>query len=164
MDVTNITLSKSDMEGLARLVKHGKPVWPTMCGIELDRGEFWGLRVDMLKLENLDLVQHEKVAHGPQLLPHYTVSPLGFALLEANNTPSQNTLQTERICMDKSEVFKAVVEQMDRGEMVSTQDCLDLAVQLGGKAETAQKIIDRSLPASTMGNLTFYFFALIQAK
>jgi hypothetical protein len=53
---------------------------------------------------------------------------------------------------------------MHSGETVSSQDCLDLAVQLGGKAETAQQIIDSSLPAATMGKLTFYYFALTQAK
>lgn len=84
MDTTNINLPKAGMEQLARLAKFGKPVWPTMCGIELDRGEFWGRRADMLRLEKLGLVQHEMVEHGPQLIPHYTVSPLGFALLKNN--------------------------------------------------------------------------------
>jgi hypothetical protein len=84
MDTSAITLSQSDKDRLARLAKHGKSVYPTKMGIELDRGEFWGRRADMTALEKLGLVQYEKVMHGPTEVRHYTVSSAGLAWLEAN--------------------------------------------------------------------------------
>jgi hypothetical protein len=84
MTALKATLTHSDATRLTRLAKHGKPVWPTMCGIELDRGEFWGKKADMAKLEVLGLVEFQMVAHGPAQIPHYTVSAAGHEYLAAN--------------------------------------------------------------------------------
>jgi hypothetical protein len=84
MDASPTTLNQSDKERLARLAKHGKSVYPTRMGIELDNGEFWGRRADMRTLENLGFVQYEKVMHGTTEVRHYRVSSTGLDWLEAN--------------------------------------------------------------------------------
>lgn len=84
MTTLKATLTPSDATRLTRLAKYGKAVWATMCGIELDRGEFWGKRADMAKLEVLGLVQYQMVAHGPAQIPHYTVSAAGHEYLAVN--------------------------------------------------------------------------------
>lgn len=84
MDASPNAPSKSDMDRLTRLVKHGKPVHPTQMGIELDRGEFWGKKADMRKLESLGFVEHKIVMHGPTPVPHYSVTSSGLARLQAN--------------------------------------------------------------------------------
>lgn len=77
-------LTPSDISRLKRLAQHGRAVHPTMCGIELERGEFWGKKVDMHKLEKMGLVEHELVLHGPVSIPHYTVSAAGHGYLAAS--------------------------------------------------------------------------------
>ncbi len=74
-------LTTSERAQLKRLAEYGKPVHPTACGIELDRGEFWGRRADMQALEKLGLVESKLVMHGPRPVPHYTVSAAGHVYL-----------------------------------------------------------------------------------
>lgn len=74
------SLNPSDISRLNRLAVHGKDVYPTMCGIELE-GVFWGRRIDMLKLEKLELVERKNVPHGPALVPHFAVSTEGHQFL-----------------------------------------------------------------------------------
>jgi len=74
-------LTTSERLQLKKLAEYGKPVHPTACGIELDRGEFWGRRADMLALERLGLVESEMKLLGPRPVPHYTVSAAGHAYL-----------------------------------------------------------------------------------
>lgn len=76
------SLNPSDISRLKRLAEHGKDVYPTMCGIEME-GEFWGKRIDMRKLEKLELVERKNVPHGPALVPHFAVSAKGHQFLAA---------------------------------------------------------------------------------
>jgi len=65
--------------------------------------------------------------------------------------------------MANSAVFGEVVAKMESGNMVTTEEIEAMAVLLGGNAETVRSIIANSLPAATMGAVTFYLFALTQA-